>query len=238
MYSGLTITRWMCHAFRKLILRSRTLLRDTPWRDVSRLNHVTRVLPSTITQEPLSRIEQMIAAVVAGLMRTTLPELSLALCRRLTLPARWSGSMPGGVLVAPAQFISGSTSAEKLVRGVVEKMGREGRVVPPTLSAVVSRFETRGLVQDERSFSEAGLIASMAVVNVARADPGFAHDSLVNSRGVAGAAEEALINTIRSKRTMRLLSEALDHSSFGTQISAQKECQRNRRRRETGYLSA
>jgi hypothetical protein len=51
-------------------------------------------------------------------------------------------------------------------------MGREGRAVPPTLSAVVSRFETRGLVQDERSFSEAGLIASMAVVNVARADPG------------------------------------------------------------------
>jgi hypothetical protein len=30
----------------------------------------------------------------------------------------------------------------------------------------------------------------MAGVNAARADPGFAHDSLVNSRGVAGAAEE------------------------------------------------
>ena len=31
-----------------------------------RLNHVTRVLPPTIIQEPLSRIEQMIAAAVAG----------------------------------------------------------------------------------------------------------------------------------------------------------------------------
>jgi hypothetical protein len=127
---------------------------------------------------------------VAGLMRTTLPELPLALRRRLTLPARWSGSMPGGLLAAPAQFTSGSSSAEKLLRGVVEKMGREGRAVPPTLSAVVSRFETRGLVQDERSFSEAGLVASMAVINVARADPGFAHESLVNSRGPAGVAEE------------------------------------------------
>jgi hypothetical protein len=98
--------------------------------------------------------------------------------------------MPGGVLAPPAQFISGSSSAEKLLRGVVEKMGRGGRAVPPAISAVVSRFETRGLVQDERSFSEAGLIASMAVVNVARADPGFAHESLVNSRGASGAAEE------------------------------------------------
>jgi hypothetical protein len=69
-------------------------------------------------------------------------------------------------------------------------MGREGRAVPPTPFAVVSRFETRGLVQDERSFSEAGLIASMAVANVARADPGFAHESLVNSRLAAGVAEE------------------------------------------------
>jgi hypothetical protein len=77
-----------------------------------RLNHVTRVLPPTIIQEPLSRIEQMIAAVVAGLMRTTLPELPLALRRRPTLPARWSGSMPGGLLAAPARFISGSSSAE------------------------------------------------------------------------------------------------------------------------------
>jgi hypothetical protein len=98
--------------------------------------------------------------------------------------------MPGGVLAAPAWFISGSSSAEKLLRGVVEKTGGEGRAVPPTLSAVVSRFETHGLVQDERFFSEAGLIASMAVVNVARADPGFAHESLVDSRGAAGVAEE------------------------------------------------
>jgi hypothetical protein len=30
----------------------------------------------------------------------------------------------------------------------------------------------------------------MAVVNVARADPGFAHESLVNLRGAAGVAEE------------------------------------------------
>jgi hypothetical protein len=98
--------------------------------------------------------------------------------------------MPGGVLAAPAQFISGSSSAEKLLRGVVEKIGWEGRAVPPTPSAVVSRFETRGLVQDERSFSEAGLVVSMAVVNAARAYPGFAHESLVNSRGAAGVAEE------------------------------------------------
>ena len=39
-----------------------------------RLNHVTRVLPPTITQEPLTRIEQMIT-VVAGLMRRKLPDL-------------------------------------------------------------------------------------------------------------------------------------------------------------------
>ena len=93
-------------------------------------------------------------------------------------------------MAAPAQFISGSSSAEKLMLGVVEKMARYGRAVPPSLSAVVSRFDTRRLVQDELSFSEAGLIASMAVVNVARADPGFAHESLVNSRGAAGVAEE------------------------------------------------
>jgi hypothetical protein len=98
------------------------------------------------------------------------------------------------VSAAPAQFTSDSSSAEKLLRGVVEKMGREGTAVPPTLSAVVSRFETRGLVQDERSFSEAGLIASMAVVNVARADTGFAHESLVNSRGAAGVAEEERVS--------------------------------------------
>ena len=155
-----------------------------------RLNHVTRVLPPTIIQEPLSRIEQMIAAVVAGLMRRKLPDLPRALRRRLTLPARWSGSMPGGLLAAPAQFISGSSGAEKLMLGVVEKMTRDGRAVPPILSSVVSRFGTRGLVQDELSFSETGLIASMAVVNVARAEPGFAHESLVNSRGAAGVAEE------------------------------------------------
>jgi hypothetical protein len=98
--------------------------------------------------------------------------------------------MPGGLVAAPARFISGSSSAEKLLRGVVEKVGREGRAVPPTPSAVVSRFETRWLVQVERSISEAGLIASMAAVNVARADPGFAHESLVNSRGATGVAEE------------------------------------------------
>jgi hypothetical protein len=51
--------------------------------------------------------------------------------------------MPDGVLVAPAQFISGSSSAEKLMLGVVEKTAREGRAVPPTPSAVVSRFEAQ-----------------------------------------------------------------------------------------------
>jgi hypothetical protein len=96
------------------------------------LTHVLRATFCIISSIfPEKSIEQMIAAVVAGLMRTTLPELPLALRRRLTLPARWSGSMPEGVLAAPAQFISGSSSAEKLLRGVVEKMGREGRAVPP-----------------------------------------------------------------------------------------------------------
>jgi hypothetical protein len=36
-------------------------------------------------------------------------------------------------------------------------------------------------------------MASIAVVNVARADPGFAHGSLVNSRGAAGVVEEERI---------------------------------------------
>jgi hypothetical protein len=45
----------------------------------------------------------MLAAVVTGLMRRKLPGLPMTLCRRLTLPARWFGSMPGGVLAAPAQ---------------------------------------------------------------------------------------------------------------------------------------
>ena len=128
-----------------------------------RPNHVTRVLPPAIIHGPLSRIEQMLAAVVAGLMRRKLPGLSLALRRRLTLPARWSGSMPGGVLAAPAQFISGSSSAEKLMPGVVEKMVRGGRAVPPALTAMVNRFDTRGRIQDVRSFCEEGPIASMAV---------------------------------------------------------------------------
>jgi hypothetical protein len=160
----------------------------------------------------------MLAAVVAGLMRRKLPDLPLALRRRLTLPARWSGSLPGGVLAAPAQFISGSSSAEKLMLGVVEKMVREGRVVPPTLSAVVNRFGTRGLVQDERSFSEAGLTASMAVVNVARAVPGFAHESLVNSRGAAGVAdEEQAVAEAEARRALQAVRNVGDAAGGGAQ---------------------
>jgi hypothetical protein len=37
--------------------------------------------------------------------------------------------MPGGVLAAPAQFTSCSSSAEKLVLGVVEKIVREGKAL-------------------------------------------------------------------------------------------------------------
>ena len=81
--------------------------------------------------------------------------------------------------------------------GVVETTVRESRAVPPTPAAVVNRFDTRGLVQDERSFSEVGLIASMAVVNVARLDPGFAHESLVNSRGATGVAEAERADPVR-----------------------------------------
>ena len=82
-----------------------------------RLNHVTRVLPPTIIQEPLSRIEQMIAAVVAGLMRTKLPELPLALRRRLTLPARWSGSMPRGGIGAPCPLYQWLYECRKATAG-------------------------------------------------------------------------------------------------------------------------
>jgi hypothetical protein len=184
-----------------------------------RLNHVTRVLPPAIIQEPLLRIEEMLAATVAGLMRRKLPDLPLALRRRVTLPARWSGSMPGGVLAAPAQFISGSSSAEKLVLGVVDRMAKEGRAVPPTLTAVVSRFVTRGLGQDERSFSEAGLITSMAVVNVARADPGFAHESLVNSRGAAGLAEE---ERVAAEAEARRALQALQNFGGAVEDGAQE----------------
>jgi hypothetical protein len=98
--------------------------------------------------------------------------------------------MPGGALGGSCHVYQRFIECRKLMLGVVEKMARGGRAVTPTPAAVVNRFDTRGLVQDECFFTEEELIASMAVVNVTRADPGFAHESLVNSRGAAGVAEE------------------------------------------------
>ena len=54
--------------------------------------------------------------------------------------------MLGGVLAAPAQLLSGTTSAKKRDQeGAVEKMVMGGGVtVPPTLRAVLNRVDTQG----------------------------------------------------------------------------------------------
>jgi hypothetical protein len=85
-------------------------------------------------------------------------------------------------------------------------MARGARAVPPTPTAVVNRFDTCALFLDERFFSEAGPIASMAVVNAARAGPGFAHESLVNSRGAAGVTEEERVAAgVEARRALQAL---------------------------------
>jgi hypothetical protein len=148
-----------------------------------RLNHITRVLPPSITQGPLANVEMLLKATVAGLMRVKLSDLTLAQQRRLTLPARWSGSMPGGVLAAPAQFLSASVKAEERALEVMRKMRNSQMSIPLTLRTIAARREARKQEGAQLSFTERGLQACMGYINEARANPGFAHESLVRSRG-------------------------------------------------------
>lgn len=155
-----------------------------------RLNHVSRVLPPGIALEPLARVELLLSAVVAGLMRKELSELPVALRRRLTLPARWSGSLPGGAVACFAQNLSAAVSAEAKIRGLVEQWNVSGTPVPPALLVLLERETLRANPQSQDftpTASEEGMLACMMEINRARANPGVVHESLVNTRGPAAA---------------------------------------------------
>ena len=75
---------------------------------------------------------------MAGMMRRRYQELSEAQQRRITLPMRWSGSLPGGAVAAPAQYLSAVTAVECILRGITEHMERSGVVLPFALAEVVA----------------------------------------------------------------------------------------------------
>ena len=85
-------------------------------------------------------------------------------------------------MAAPAQFLSASVKAEERALEVMGKMRNNQMAIPLTLRIIAARREARKQEESQLSFMERNLQACMSYVNEARANPGFAHLSLVRSR--------------------------------------------------------
>jgi hypothetical protein len=132
-----------------------------------RLNHLARALPPSLVQRSLNLIDELLGATVAGLMRKRYADLPRPLQQRLVLPGRHSGSMPGGALAAPAQYLSSRAGVERLVAELSQRAAAEGRVTPPALQTARARENEREQEEVVLLASERGLVDCMERINVA-----------------------------------------------------------------------
>ena len=136
-----------------------------------------------------------LGATVAGLMRKSYLDLPRFLQQRLVLPGRHSGSLPGGALAAPAQFLSSRARVERLAAELSQRAAAEGRPTPLTLRTARAREDERREGGAILMASERGLVDCMEQINAAAAGGNFVRRTLVASRGGqggnAGAADGA-----------------------------------------------
>ena len=177
--------------------------------------HNMRVVPPAVARGPVRVVDDLLCAVTAGLMGLEAEALSEAQKRRVLLPARHGGVMPGAVGSADAQFLGATLASGERIRQIAARLASAGDVVPPALVAILER---EAAVMEGRvsllSVLEREVAASLATFNEARASPGGAHQRLPISRGgrrlddLAGenevvtevGAARALLNGWRAER--------------------------------------
>lgn len=150
-----------------------------------RHNHSVRMLPPAITNGHIQKIDALLCGVMAGIMKTPMDALSPAQQRRIVLPARWGGSMPGAAVTSEAQFLNATVAARERVRSVAMGLEEAGRPIPPALNAILEREAAvaEGRAGVVATTMESAVAASLNAFNEARANPGAVHRDLANSRG-------------------------------------------------------
>lgn len=149
-----------------------------------RHNHNVRVLPPALTGLHTQKIDDLLCAVMAGIMKVKMEDLSPAQRRRILLPARWGGSMPGATTTSEAQFLNASLATAAQLENAAKALEVSGSPVPTTLRRVVAR--TAGLLSGEVqpvTVMELAVSSALEKFNDARANPGAIHQDMANSRG-------------------------------------------------------
>jgi hypothetical protein len=149
-----------------------------------RHNHNVRVLPPDISAEHIGKVDVLLCGVVAGLMGVGVEELSEAQRRRILLPMRWGGSMPGAAVASKAQFLNAGVVTRARVREVASGMMAAAGFVPPALRAILEReAEVGAELAVQKTSMERALDDCLEALNEARANPGEFHATVPNSRG-------------------------------------------------------
>ena len=169
----------------------------------TRLNCLSRYLPTSISQPALGLIDSLLVATVAGCAGAASPdELTQALQRRSLLAMRFGGVLPGAETPAPAQHVSSEAAIERFIAQLGSELADRGEE-PAALRRIRDRIRDREPNSAAGSLSawERGLLRDVELINDAHADP--AVRQLLNSssrggddrrrgaagEGVAGEAE-------------------------------------------------
>ena len=163
----------------------------------TRLNCLSRYLPTATSQPALGIIDELLVATVAGLAgESSGANLTGAVQSRSLLAMRFGGALPGAVTTAPSQHVCSVAAIERFIAQTGTEQELRG-VEPSVLRRVRDRIQARGANSASGHLTplEAGLAGYVDLINSAHANPAFKELRQRSTRGGderrRGLAEEA-----------------------------------------------
>ena len=151
----------------------------------TRLNCLSRYLPTATSQPALHVIDQLLVATVAGVAgENSGANLTSAVQNRSLLAMRFGGTLPGAVTTAPSQHVSSVAGIERFIAQTGAELELQGKE-PSVLRRVRDRLQARGANAASGSLMplEVGLAADVDLINAAHANPAFKELRQCSTRG-------------------------------------------------------
>ena len=150
----------------------------------TRLNFLSRSLPSSLSRPALSRVDRLLQATVAGCAGLRdVADVTEVVQKRSLLAMRFGGALPGSVTIAPASYVCAVGSVERILTSLGSDFERVG-TVPPAFILVKQRIVARA--GDNGALLtplEQELAADVTAINVASASPSFRDLMAASTRG-------------------------------------------------------
>ena len=151
----------------------------------TRLNCLSRYLPTTTSQPALNIIDELLVATVAGLAgESSGANLTGAVQSRSLLAMRFGGALTGAETTAPSQHVCSVAAIERFIAQTGTEQELRG-VEPSVLRRVRDRIQARGANAASGHLTplEAGLAGDVDLINSAHADPAFKELRQRSTRG-------------------------------------------------------